>query len=358
MVVFSMMGLLVPVLARGEDEPSITIGGLVAGAYQIEVVDGIEGALDGGAVPFQLDVAHAATPYDYFHASLGFAAGKGLNGGSSFRVSPWAANTEDDVKNINGRNRDYLLTAWYRRSITLGPSTELALTGGIIDGTDYLDANAFANDEYSQFMNSALVNGPNFFAPSYDIGGAVVFDTGPWSLRGVVMEVGANDDGRPFAFYGLEAGFRLATGLGEGNYRVGLCGTSDEFDALRGDGSVARQCYTASFDQELGSVLGAWLRFGVQDHAALVDYANLWSGGLNFSGSGWGRQEDNVGLGLARLNNGNNDLKDTHVWEVYYRVGLGNHLGVTLDVQHLQDHYFDGSEVRGMIYGVRMTAAF
>ncbi len=55
-------------------------------------------------------------------------------------------------------------------------------TGGIIDSTDYVDENAYANDEYTQFMNEALVNGPNGFAPSYDIGGAVEWEIGIWDI--------------------------------------------------------------------------------------------------------------------------------------------------------------------------------
>jgi hypothetical protein len=41
----------------------------------------------------------------------------------------------------------------------------LRLTGGLIDATDAVDTNAYANNEYTQFMNQALVNGPSGFAP-------------------------------------------------------------------------------------------------------------------------------------------------------------------------------------------------
>jgi hypothetical protein len=47
----------------------------------------------------------------------------------------------------------------------------LDATIGIIDATDYLDENACSNDEYTQFMNEALVNGPNAFLPSHDSAG-------------------------------------------------------------------------------------------------------------------------------------------------------------------------------------------
>ena len=55
---------------------------------------------------------------------------------------------------------------------------------------DYLDDNAYANDEFTQFMNGGLVNSLNAFLPSFDIGSAAQVDIGAWSVRGVVMDIG------------------------------------------------------------------------------------------------------------------------------------------------------------------------
>ena len=73
----------------------------------------------------------------------------------------------------------------------------------MIDATDYLDENAFSNDEYTKFMNESLVNRSNAFLHSYDIGGALEWDIGILSLKGVVMAIGSNDDGNAFTFYGI-----------------------------------------------------------------------------------------------------------------------------------------------------------
>jgi hypothetical protein len=111
---------------------------------------------------------------------------------TDFNLAPWAADLEDDVEDINDRHRDYLLTVWYRHTSELTENNALALTGGIIDATDYIDENAYANDEYTQFMNRALVNAPNGFTPSYDIGGAVEWEIGSWEFTAVGMNVGEN----------------------------------------------------------------------------------------------------------------------------------------------------------------------
>ena len=132
------------------------------------------------------------------------------------RARPMGCHLHDDVKNINGSSRDYLLTAWYQNTFDLRQPPPSVQRSGLSTAQIYLDENAYANDEYTQFMNEALVNGPNAFLPSYDLGAALVWNTGPWSLRGVVMRVHENDDGNGYAFYGAELGYILHTALGEG----------------------------------------------------------------------------------------------------------------------------------------------
>ncbi|MBT3258966.1 MAG: hypothetical protein HN366_21270 [Deltaproteobacteria bacterium] len=166
-----------------------SIGGIISGAYQYQKVHTETGPDNRGkgALPFQPEFSFRPTDKDEIFAKLGFAAGNALNDGTSpFVLAPWAADLEADVKNIHGRGRDYLLTAWYKHTFQFSSDNTLALTGGIIDATDYLDENAFANDEHTQFMNEALVNGPNGFAPSYDLGGAVEWELGQWHAKGVV----------------------------------------------------------------------------------------------------------------------------------------------------------------------------
>lgn len=180
----------------------IAIHGVLAGAYQYEDADGPQGAesFGRGAMAFQPEITITPTEQDEIVFEFAFPAGEGLNGSTQMLIPPWSANLEGDVKNINGRDRDYLLTAWYKHTFKLGEAHSLGITGGIIDATAYLDQNAYANDEYTQFMNPALVNGPNGFAPSYDIGGAVQWEIGPLYANGVVMNIGENDDGNNYNF--------------------------------------------------------------------------------------------------------------------------------------------------------------
>ena len=43
------------------------------------------------------------------------------------------------------------------------------------------------------------------------------------------MDVGENDDGNNFQFYGVQLGYALETHLGKGNYRIIVDATSKQF---------------------------------------------------------------------------------------------------------------------------------
>ena len=347
---------------KGLDD-KISLSGVIAGVYQYVSADGAPGNDDfgRGALSFQPEISITPNESDEIFFKFGFAAGNGLNTDTyPFALSAWAADLEDDVKDINGSNRDYLLLAWYKHTFALGGSQTLALTGGIIDATGYLDENGYANDQYTQFMNQALVNGPNAFLPSYDLGGAVAWEAGPVTVQGVVMQVGENDDGRSYNFYGVQAGYTLETPFGQGVYRLIVDTTSDSFSDPDGGGTEPLKGVSISFEQALGDIIGVWIRCGWSDDKALIDFKDLYSGGIDISGKLWGREQDNIGIGYARLNGGNRDIDRTQVLEGYVRFGLNETLALSFDAQYLEDTYKQGAgdDVDGWIAGIRLVAEF
>ena len=338
----------------------LSIGGVLAGAYQYQDLSDAPGFTNTGrgAVPFQPEISFRPTEKDELFAKLGFARGNALNHVLPFALRPWAAALEDDVKDINGSSRDYLLTAWYKHTFKFGEKQSLGLTGGIIDATDYLDNNVYSNDEYTQFMNEALVNGPNAFLPSYDIGGAFEWGMGDFSLDGVVMRINENADGNPYNYYGVELHYRLESSLGKGNYRVLVDWSSADFLDPAGVTKERRSAIILPFDQELGEILGAWIRFGWQDDKAAIDFGHIYSGGIDIKGNLWGREEDNMGIGYAFLGGGNQDIDTTQVLEGYIRFVLTKIFALTLDVQYMREKMKAGEGPKGFIYGVRMAAHF
>jgi porin len=335
-----------------------SIGGILAGAYQYQWVDGDENK-GRGAIIFRPEFSFRPTEKDEIFATFGFAAGNGLHDVTEFNLIPWIADLEDKVKNINGRNRDYLLTAWYKHTFQFSNNNALYLTGGIIDSRDYVDENAYANDEYTQFMNEALVNGPNGFFPSYDIGGAAEWEIGNFDITALGMNIGENDDGNNYNYLAGQIVYKLNFSFGEGSYRLIVDMTSKDFLDKNGENKERQAAGFLSFDQELGDIFGAWIRFGWQDDKALIDYDALFSGGLNITGKWYGREDDNIGIGYAFLN-GKNDFDFTRVAEVYWRFALNNFFAVTADSQYMKDKYDtpDMDDLEGIISGIRMTAEF
>ena len=336
---------------------TVAIGGVLALGYQYQILDREDGGDDEGgvAVPFQPQLNFRPTDVDEFFVKFGFAAGNGLNDKTPFTISPWAADLEDDVKDINGRKRDYLLTAWYKHVFELGPELTLGVSGGLIDATDYLNDNAFSNDEYTQFMNAALVNGPHIL-PSYDIGGAIELDVRRFALKAVVMDIGENDDGNNFTFFGMQLEYTVSTAFGDGTYRLIGTGGTQAFLDPSGASRKARVGLLLSFDQELGDITGAFLRIGWQTADAAVDFKAIYSGGLNLSGKLWRRPQDNIGMAYAYLVGGNTGLNHTQVFEIYVRFVLNAYIALSVDLQYMDEPLEGGGGPRGWIPGLRLAA--
>lgn len=336
------------------------VSGVLAGAWQyLEVNE--EGVDDGPKAAVALQPEMSFRPFDNseLFAKIGFAVNNGLNVKSPFALTIWAADLEDDVKDINGRDRDYLLTGWAKHTFELSASHSLGFTFGIIDATDYVDENAFANDEYGQFFNEVFVNAVTGNFVSYDIGAVAQWAFGNFSAYGLIMDVGENEEGNNFQYYALQLAYLLVTGLGEGNYRVTGTLTSDNFLSADGDDDDKRlSALVFSADQQLGSTFGVFLRVGLQDDDAAVTYEQEYSGGVNISGSIWGREQDNIGIGFAFLNDGETEIDSSLVAEAYVRFGLTEMFATTADLQYLEDEYNDGDKVDGWVGSIRVTAEF
>jgi porin len=362
-----------------------SIGAVLGAAGQCQ--EGLGGTVDAhgqapegntcrGGMPFQLELSLRPSARDELYALLGYAVDNGLNAVSPFVLAPWAVDLEDDLQDINGRGRDYLLQAWYKHTFVLAEDTSLGATFGIIDSTAYLDENAYANDEFTQFMNEAFVNSGGFNLPSYDAGAALELALGNWEITAAALNIGENDDGNNYNFWGAQLGYRLESALGEGNYRAVITGTSSAFfkpraergeapawtdEAAPDETSAAPEKtdlmgYGLSFDQALGDHLGAFLRLTWTDHQDILDYRGLYTGGLQLGGGLWGREADTVGLGYGYLDGAETGIADTNVAELYYRFAANDFLALTADIQYMADAYDSGEDIAGWIFGLRLVA--
>lgn len=350
--------LVTPIFAY-EYSDTLAINGVLAGAIQCQDLSEPAGAENtcGSGLPFQPSLTYRPTKASTLFLKLGFAAGNGLNDESPFITPPWAADLEDNVKNINGSGRDYLLEAWYRHFFALQKSNTLALTVGIIDASQYFNENAYASDEYTQFMNQALSNGPNAFVPSYDAGIAAEWFFHKWSFTALVMDAHKSNFDDTYTFYGLEAGYTLDTSLGTGHYRI-LINEGQNLFELADGGEVDKNLLTLSFDQAFGKTFGGFIRIGWLLDKPTIAYDALYSGGINIKGNPWHRSLDNIGIGYAYLDGDAGNIIRTRIAEVYYRYVMGDYLALTADIQHMQDEKIQGGSPSGFIYGIRAVIEF
>lgn len=342
-----------------EFSETLAINGVVSGAIQCQDLSESAGAENTceSSVPFQPSLSYRPTNTSTLFFKLGFAAGNGLNDKTPFVIPPWGADLEDDVENINGSGRDHLLEAWYRHFFALQKGNSIGVTVGIIDASQYLDQNAYANDEYTQFMNPALSNAPNTLLPSYDFGVVAEWFLYKWTLSAVVMDVHQYLIDEKYTFYGLQAGYTLDTRFGAGHYRVLLNGDRNLID-LAGKSKQKNDILILSFDQAFGQKVGGFLRMGWRLDDEQINYQAIYTGGIDIKGNSWNRSLDNIGLGYAYLSGGDGNIIRTRIAEIYYRYVIVDYLALTADIQHMQDEKILGGSPSGFIYGLRATIEF
>jgi hypothetical protein len=357
--------IITPVCVSAYDvNEKLTLEGTLTGVYQYGTFNS-EGTKDTGRGSGVLDLGinFHPTGKDEFYMLLSYAAGNALNTVAPFSLVPYADDLEADLKNINGRNRDYLLEAWYKHTFSLSKDVSLGITGGIIDATRYIDDNNFANCEVTQFMNQVFVNNKNVNLPSYDLGGVIELNVSNFSIRALMMNTkfeAEEDVFKNYDYYALQLGYNLKTSLGEGNYRIYGFTTSKKFPDWDEKKEERLQGFGISADQQLSSIIGVFARLDWQSDSAIIEHEAGYSGGVNINGKLWGRKDDEIGLGYAYLTGADEaDIDNTNAIEAYTKFKISDFSDITFDVQYINDNMKHDEEDRdGFIYGIRLNAYF
>ena len=119
----------------------LSLNGVISGALQCQQLSANSTGEDACklGIPFQPELTYRPSRQDSLFLKLGFAAGNGLNDVSPFNISPWGADLHDDVINVSGSGRNYLLEAWYEHVFEMGHNQSIGLTLGIISASEFLD---------------------------------------------------------------------------------------------------------------------------------------------------------------------------------------------------------------------------
>ena len=332
----------------------LSLNGVLSGALQCQQLSDETVGEDTckAGVPLQLEFTYKLSRRDSLFTKLGFAAGDGLNEVSPFNISPWGADLHDDVIDVSGSGRNYLLpTAWYKHVFELDHGHSVDLTLGIVDASHYLDQNAFANDEYNQFMNPALSNAPNTFFPSYAPGVTTEWHRDKWTFTGVFMDVHQLTSPDKYTFYGIQARYTLETSPGTGHYRVLLNGNRDFVDEA-GASKQRNDVLIISIDQQFGDTVGVFTRMGwPQIQNEPINYRAVYTGDILCTSAG--RMLDNIEIALGYMNGGNTIIIRTRLAEAYYRMVINPKLSFTADIQYMRDQYFSIPDAEGIIYSLK-----
>ena len=208
-----------------------------------------------GATILDIGLNYHPTDNDEFQITYSFAEGEAINGIEAFSLTPFADDLEEDLSDINHSDRYNLLEAWYKHTFNFNEQASLGITAGIISSTGYIDDNEYANDEVSQFMNDIFVNNTLANLPDYDVGAALEFETGIWSIKAVAME-SENDDRNDFNYYAIQIGHHVTTRWGQGNYRIYAFSTDDKFIDSDDIGEANLIGYGLSIDQQINASIG------------------------------------------------------------------------------------------------------
>ncbi len=326
---------------------------------------------DRGSLVLDGILSFKPTKVDEFALRASFAKENGLKKYNPFILSPNDDDLRDDLHNINGRSRDHLQELWYKRSFSLPGNSTLSATLGIIDAERYIDDNRYADDEITQFMNEVFVSNPLANLISYDYGVALEFEKGPVNLRLVGMQSKTEEHENPrfhrknYNYYAIQLGYKLETPLGEGNYRIYGFTTNKKFPDWKDEDKEALKGWGISVDQDLiKERLGMFLRAGVQDDSAYIDYKSMYSLGLQYKHKVFNR-EITFGAGYAYLKSPskNEELKSTDVYEAYLSFPLYEKekkfvSTLTFDWQYMKDNLREETDKKGHIFGIRLNFGF
>jgi len=304
------------------------------------------------------------TPNDSLYAVVSVAKGNGLKGLGGLSVAVNADDLEDDVKDINGRGRDYLLEALYEHTFKLDETLALALTGGLLNATHYIDHNALADDEIMQFMNEVFVS--RFFLPTYEPGVRAGLSGAGWHADLVWMDVATETprvDPDGYHFLGVDVGITLQLPIGEGHYHFIVQSTDRSMTRRTGSERSTRvRGAGVSLDQAVGENLGIFVRVGANnDEAAALVHHALYSGGLRLNGRALALPGWTLGAVFAYLDGAGDEVGDvrrTRVFETYGRYALTDYSNISLDIQHVADEIESGPDPDAWILGVRVNVYF
>jgi high affinity Mn2+ porin len=285
----------------------------------------------------------------------------------------------------------------------------VVITAGKWNVTDVFDANKYAHDPRSDFLNWSLIAAGSFDyaadAWGYTYGAAAEWYRGDWTWRGGVFDLSVTpnnailtSDFHQFQLVG-EAERRITLGGRPGAIRLtgfvtrGRMGRYDDAAALAA--STGQPASTAlvrryasrpgvhlGFEQEVADGVGVFGRLGWSAGAfesyEYTDIDQTVQAGVSISGKRWGRKDDTLGAAVVanRLSSAGERYLDTgglgilvgdgrlphpgpeEILEAYYSLKIARDLHLSLDDQFVEHPAYNRDRGPVNIVGLRLHAEF
>lgn len=236
----------------------------------------------------------------------------------------------------------------------------------------FVDDNAFANDEYTQFVGKPFVNNPVLDSedefgpllavrtvPDEQLAFTFVYQSSSWPLLEEEDQKSVYDRIFTSPFLAGQLTFATAPAGLEGRYRVYAWTQTYDHPTLEGEGAEKGWGVGLSFDQFVDEKIGLFAR-AAYSNDDVYEVPWFWSMGASFFGIFPGREFDNLGVGAAGLaanDHLENDGTEYH-FEAYYRVVATKYLAFSPDVQYVMNPRGDSSNDGVFAYMLRGEISF
>ncbi len=291
----------------------------------------------------------------------------------------------------------------------LRSNNRLVLTAGNLAVSDIFDANAYAHDPRTQFMNwSFLTHGAYDFAADsrgYSIGAALEYYTGDWAFRAGRFMMPRESNGLALdrglgKRYGdqleLEKSYAIAGQPGKARLLVFrnqavMGGFDDAIVAAAGGVPVvapvrklrSKKGWGVNLEQSLTDNAGAFVRLAKNDGAseayAFAEIDQSLSFGVQVKGASWGRAQDTLGIAYAQnglssshqaflaaggngffVGDGRLNYRPESIVEGYYSIGLGflQRSAVSLGAQFIRNPAYNADRGPVKVFSLRLHTEF
>ncbi|NQT90877.1 MAG: carbohydrate porin [Candidatus Omnitrophica bacterium] len=335
----------------------------------------VQNAIDANRTPnnkenktagsYQIDIMLDRDIGEFGHAFAQLECGDGLSVIPDLEVFSNVDNNNDDTD-----NRAWLTKFWYQQKFL---DRQLALTIGKWDPTDYVDTNAYANNDSMQFLGSIFNNAPTWDVPSKAPGAMINVQPHetPWFEFMVQAFTGDGswDNILDHMEITPELNIKPTISGRTGNYRV-YGWLRNTYYTQWSDRSKTKEHgygFGVTIDQEITDIIGVFGRYGwenpdvydpdnISSAGTVISLEQTWSAGFQVTGKPWGREKDNIGCAVGwvmpsdkykEYGGSNLEAKDEGHFEIYYSWAVNDMLFVSPDLQVVWNPFGDDYVVSG-----------